>query len=241
MRLAVVIPALNEAKTLAATLDSLCAQKDPLVEIVVVDGGSKDGTPALAEERGVRVIAAPKRGRGCQIAVAVSDISAAVVLVVHADMIVPPHALSLIREKLLAEPTCPGGCLGHRFNSPRRIYRWIEWWDRRRARKGCSYGDQAQFFCRALLQSQGGFPDQPVMEDIEFCRRLARLGRPAYLDAPVIVSTRRFERRGWLKTVLSNWWLRLVYRLFGQRACGAIYRSYYGDCAGQRPSAISSG
>ncbi len=234
LRLAVVIPTLNEETLLTAVLDSLAAQRDQLTQIVVADGGSTDRTTALAETRGARVVVAPQRGRGCQIAAAVRQLDEEVVLIVHADMILPPGALALVRARLAEAPACPGGCLGHRFDSPRLVYRLVEGWDRLRARRGISYGDQAQFFRRDLLESQGGFPDQPIMEDVELCRRLSRLGRPAYLDYPVVVSARRFERLGWWQTVLANLGLRLTYRCRGLRACWAIYRHYYGYLGSDR-------
>lgn len=227
MQLLIVIPTLDEAEHLGRTLDSLRTQSDSSVEIVVVDGGSTDGTFAVAASRGVRFILSPERGRGCQIAAALREVRAPVVLVVHADTVVPPGALSLIRKALFADPNCPGGCLGHRFDGSRRIYRFIEWWDRARARMGQSYGDQAQFFRLEALEQQGGFPDQPVMEDIELSRRLSRIGWPVYLDFPVTVSSRRFQRLGWLNSARVNLWLRFKYRLFGKRACRELYRSYY--------------
>jgi rSAM/selenodomain-associated transferase 2 len=231
-RLAVVIPTLNEESVLAATLDSLAGQRDEVCQVVVADGGSTDGTAALAKKWGARVFWTPRRGRGCQIATAVSQLMEEVVLIVHADMILPARALALLRERLAEDAACPGGCFGHRFDSPRLIYRLIERYDRLRAQRGISYGDQAQFFRREFLESQGGFPDQPIMEDIELSRRLALLGRPAYLDHPVVVSARRFERLGWRRTMLWNLGLRLAYRCLGPRACEGSYQHYYKDSSG---------
>jgi GT2 family glycosyltransferase len=90
-----------------------------------------------------------------------------------------------------------------------------------------SYGDQAQFFRREMLDRQGGFPDQPIMEDVELSRRLRCLGNPVYLDHPALVSARRFTQLGWCRTILANCMLRIVYRMFGWRACETIYRRYY--------------
>jgi rSAM/selenodomain-associated transferase 2 len=234
LRIAVVIPTLNEQAALPATLDSLAAQSEPATKIVVADGGSTDETTVLAQKRGAVVIIAPKKGRGCQIAAALKQVDDEIVLVVHADMIVPPGAIAKIRKRLAEDAACPGGCLGHQLDNPRRIYRWIEWWDRCRARRGMSYGDQGQFFRRELLEKHGGFPDQPIMEDVELSRRLRRLGRLAYLDCPVIVSARRFERSGLWRVILRNWLFRLTYRCAGSSACAAIYQRYYPD-NGHRP------
>jgi GT2 family glycosyltransferase len=105
--------------------------------------------------------------------------------------------------------------------------RAIEWCDRRRARGGESYGDQAQFFRRELLQSVGGFPDQSIMEDVELSVRLRRLGAPIYLDLPVIVSARRFVRMKWWRVAWQNFRLRRHYRRRGLAACAELYQRYY--------------
>jgi rSAM/selenodomain-associated transferase 2 len=234
LRLAVVIPTLNEEARLAITLRSVRDQGDDAAQILVADGSSTDGTQALAERFGAKVIVSARRGRGCQIAAAVARLHEEIVLIVHADMVLPAGSLAHVRRWLAGHPACPGGCLGHRFDSSKPFLRLVEWWDRLRARRGTSYGDQAQFFRRDLLERCGGFPDQPIMEDVELCRRLARLGPVAYLDRPVVVSARRFERLGCWQTVLANLGLRLAYWCGGSRACGAIYRRYYAGLGGDR-------
>jgi glycosyltransferase involved in cell wall biosynthesis len=225
--LAVIIPALNEAVSLAITLKSLTAQSAPAERVLVVDGGSSDETPAVATSLGAELLVVPGRGRGGQIAVGVATVLEDAILVGHADMVFSPHALASIKRKLFTDPACPGGCLGHQFDSPRLLYRLIEWLDRRRARRGESYGDQAQFYRPEWLSRVGGFPDQPIMEDVELSRRLRLLGRPAYLDVPVVVSPRRFERLGWWRTAWANWTFRRTYRRSGLAACEEIYRRYY--------------
>jgi glycosyltransferase involved in cell wall biosynthesis len=228
LRLAVVVPALNEAPRLPGVLKSLAAQAAPAERVIVADGGSADGTADAARELGVEVLLVAGRGRGGQVAAAVAALAEDVVLVAHADMTFPPAALEAVRRHLAADPACPGGCLGHRFDSPRRVYRLMEWFDRRRAIRGESYGDQAQFFRRTWLDRAGGFPDQPIMEDVELSRRLRQLGRPAYLDLPVVVSPRRFEARGLVGTLWANGRFRRAYRRGGAAACAAIYDRYYG-------------
>jgi len=132
--LAVVLPALNEAEGLAAALASLRAQTEPAERLLVVDGGSADGTARVAAACGAEVFTAAGGGRGGQIAAGVRAVGADVVLVAHADMLFPPHALERVRRLLAQRPGCPGGCLGHRFASDGWVYRVIEWFDRRRAR-----------------------------------------------------------------------------------------------------------
>jgi glycosyltransferase involved in cell wall biosynthesis len=226
-RIAVIIPTLDEEATLGKTLESIMPQTLDGDHVIVADGGSTDGTLDLARQGGATVVSVDCRGRGTQIAAVLGDIDAGVILIVHADMVVPTDALAAIRQRLHDHSDCPGGCLGHRFDSSTCLLRWTEWWDERRARRGMSYGDQAQFFRREMLEAQGGFPDQPIMEDVELSRRLRRLGPPAYLDLPALVSARRFGRLGWCRTILANFLLRLVYKLCGLRACETLYRRYY--------------
>jgi glycosyltransferase involved in cell wall biosynthesis len=195
--------------------------------VVVVDAGSRDRTVEVAREWGAEVLVAREFGRGNQIAEGVAHATEDVILVAHADMRFPAQALQRVREHLTVHPACVGGCLGHRFDSRRWVLRVIEWFDRRRAARGMSYGDQAQFFRREALARVGGFPAQPMMEDVELSLRLRDLGPVAYLDRPVLVSPRRFEQRGIVRTLWQNRRLRAAYRRGGVAACGAIHERYY--------------
>ena len=227
MKIAVVLPALNEAAHLQRTCSSLLAQTRTLDRLVIVDGGSRDGTADLARQFTNDLLVVPGRGRGGQIAAGVAVCTDDVVLIAHADMVFPPTALETIQRFLMRYPTCPGGCLGHRFANPGRVYRAIEWWDRRRAIRGHSFGDQAQFFHRELLARVGGFPQLPLMEDVELSRRLRTLGRPAYLNVPVTVSSRGYEQYGWPRVAWRNWKLRREFRRDGEAACWRLFWSYY--------------
>ncbi|HSQ56590.1 MAG TPA: glycosyltransferase family 2 protein, partial [Gemmata sp.] len=202
--------------------------------VIVVDGGSTDRTVEVAKRFGADVLTTRQRGRGNQIAAGVANAHEEVILVAHADMHFPAEALARVRQHLKANPACPGGCLGHRFDSRRWIFRIIEWFDRRRAVRGMSYGDQAQFFRREVLARAGGFPAQMLMEDVELSRRLIGLGKPAYLDCPVLVSPRRFEKEGIIRTLWLNRRLRAAYRRGGVESCRSIYERYYeSDVTGQ--------
>ncbi len=227
LTLAVVIPVLNEASGLPATLTSLQQQTVRPDCIIVVDGGSWDSTTEVACESGATVLASAARGRGNQTAAGVNAATEDIVVVGHADMVFPPDALDRIRRHFLSHPRCPGGCLGHRFASDRWPYRLIEWFDRRRAVAGHSYGDQCQFFRRIVLATVGGFPAQPILEDVELSARLRSLGRPVFLDCPVTVSPRRFERLGVARTLWQNWRFRRAYGRGGVAATRAIFDRYY--------------
>lgn len=228
MSLAVVVPALNEEAALPGLFDTLRRQSAPAEKVVVADGGSADDTAGVARRHGAWVVMAAGRGRGGQVAAAMSEVNEEVVLVAHADMRLPEDALAAIRTGLADHPECPGGCLGHRFDRRTFVLWLVEWFDAWRARDGESYGDQGQFFRAGLLRSVGGFPDQPIMEDVELSRRLRMLGVPAYLAVPVTVSARRFERLGCARVLWTNWLLRRRYRREGLAACLDLYKSYYG-------------
>ncbi len=225
--LAVVIPVLNEAVHLETTLKSLAIQSFPANRVLIVDGGSQDDTIATAHAAQAEVLVVPHRGRGGQIAAGVAAVTEDLIVIGHADMVFPRIALESVRRRMIEEPNCPGGCLGHRFDSPKLIFRVIEWLDRRRGARGASYGDQAQFFRRSALERIGGFPDQPIMEDMELSTRLRPLGPAAYLDLPVTVSPRRFERKSWWRVAWQNWTFRRTYRRHGLAACQEIYEQYY--------------
>lgn len=227
MKLAVVIPTLNEEGSLPALFASLAAQSFSANRVIVADGGSGDGTETEARRHGAEIMVIPGRGRGGQIAVALAGVTEDVILIAHADMLLPPNALEAIRSYMTQHPRCPGGCLGHTFARRTLGLRLVEWYDCLRARRGMSYGDQGQFFRREALAVAGGFPDQPIMEDVELSARLQRLGVPVYLDVPVTVSARRFEKLGLARVVWKNWRLRRWYRREGLAGCLAIYRAYY--------------
>jgi rSAM/selenodomain-associated transferase 2 len=229
LTLAVIVPVWQEAERLPALLKSLQAQTQPAEQIVVADGGSTDGTAAIAEQFGVVVCHCPRRGRGRQIAHALTLCPQDIILIAHADMIFPSLALERIRQWLSDHPQTVGGCLGHRFEARRWWYRLVEWADRRRAKKGLAYGDQAQFFRRSALDQMGGFPAWPLLEDIALSLRLQPLGALVYLDLPVTVSTRRFQQRGLLPVLWHNWRLRRRFARHGEAALEALYREYYPD------------
>jgi rSAM/selenodomain-associated transferase 2 len=223
---ALVVPTLNEAASLPLLFESVAEQTRPFAEVVVADGGSTDGSCSLAAGAGAQVVEAP-RGRGEQIAAGIGVSTAPVVLVVHADSRCHSRTVEAIQEHFDRRPDSPGGCLGHRFERRDWLLRLVEWGDRRRARRGASYGDQGQFFRRDALECVGGFPVLPLMEDVELSQRLRRIGEPAYLDVPLVCSTRGFERLGVVGTILRNLRLRRAYRKRGPEAAYDLYQRYY--------------
>ena len=225
MRLSVVLPALDEAPNLARLLPEL-RRACPGAEIIVVDGGSRDGTADVARgQAGVQLLEGA-RGRARQMNAGARRAGGDVLLFLHADTSLPDGAPVAIAAAL-ADPAVVGGRFDVRFDSGRRVLRVVAWFMNARSRvTSICTGDQAIFVRRADFEAVGGYPDIPLMEDIELCRRLKARGRLAALRARVTTSARKWEREGPLRTIGLMWALRLLY------FCGVdparLYRWYYG-------------
>jgi len=223
--LSIVVPALDEAPNLERLLPDLvarCLEE----EVIVVDGGSADATAEVMRRfPSVRFIASP-RGRARQMNAGARVARGEALLFLHADTVLPEGATSAITGAL-ADPSVVGGRFDVRFTSPRWPFRMIAALMNRRSRwSGISTGDQGIFVTRAAFDALGGYPDIPLMEDIELTRRLKRLGRLASLDLRVTTSSRKWERDGILRTVLLMWSLRFLYfcGVSPARLCGWYYR-----------------
>jgi rSAM/selenodomain-associated transferase 2 len=208
--LSIVIPALDEARSLARLLPAL-ARDCPGVEIIVVDGGSRDGTAAVAASVPGVSVAASARGRARQMNAGAAAAQGEALLFLHADTVLPPGAAEAVARALEA-PEVVGGRFDVRFDSPRRPFRVIAWFMNRRSRlSGIATGDQAIFVRRAAFDALGGYPDIPLMEDIELSRRMRRAGRLACLGLRVTTAARKWEREGVARTVLLMWTLRFLH------------------------------
>ena len=193
MTLSIVVPTFQEARNIAATVDAARAL-GPDVEIIVVDGGSADGTAAIARGRGARVIEAEDRGRARQMNQGAAAASGDVLLFLHADTIVPPDARDAIAS-ILADPGIAGGCFRLRFDDDHVVLRVSS----ALSRFGCRlfhYGDCAYFVRRSVFRQMGGFHAMPFLEDIDFWLRLNRGYRIAVARAAVLTSARRFRQVG---------------------------------------------
>ncbi len=207
--LSIVVPVLDEAAGVAAALTDLAPLRQRGVEVVVVDGGSHDGTPALARPLADLVLEAP-RGRARQMNVGAAAARGEVLLFLHADTRLPQDADHRIARALAGEP-----CWGRfdvRIDGRPVMLRVVAMLMNLRSRlTGIATGDQAIFVRRSAFDRVGGFPDQPLMEDVELSCRLRRLGRPACLSERVTTSGRRWESRGVWRTILLMWKLRWRY------------------------------
>jgi len=209
-RLSVVIPALNEAVGILAVLQALAPLAARGTQLLVADGGSVDGTVALAQAGGAQVVPAP-RGRALQMNAGAHQATGDLLLFLHADTRLPPDADRLIQQALASGPQVWGRfdvCIEGQPRMLRVIAAFMNW---RSRWTGIATGDQALFMTRAAFDAVGGFPAQPLMEDIEMSARLLKLSRPACLRARVVTSGRRWETHGVWRTVLLMWQLRLAY------------------------------
>lgn len=226
----VIIPALNEAGCIRAAIRS--ARDAGADEVIVSDGESRDGTVEAARPLADAVVVSP-RGRAVQMNAGARASSGEVLLFLHADTLLPAGAAAAVREAVstgravggafsvrlgVSPDTSPGrrallALTGRMINVRARLFR--------------SYtGDQGIFVERSVFEEMGGFPEIPLMEDVELSRRLARGRRTALIPVPVVTSARRWERSGPVRTILLMWGLRVAHRLgMSPARCARIYRS----------------
>ena len=223
-RLSVVMPVLNEASGIAATLQALAPLAQRGAQIIVADGGSTDGTADRVQGSGAQLVSAP-RGRALQMNAGARQATADVLLFLHADTLLPPDADRLICQAIVTGPQV-WGRFDVRIDGRPRLLRVIAGLMNLRSRwSGIATGDQAIFMTRAAFDAVGGFPVQPLMEDIEMSRRLLRLSRPACLRTQVLTSGRRWESGGVWRTIWLMWRLRFAYwRGVATERLAALYR-----------------
>lgn len=210
VKLSIVIPTLNEAAQIEATLTALAPLRARGAEVIVADGGSDDHTSELARPLADVVVAAP-RGRAQQMTHGARHARGEVLLFLHADTQLPPDADRLILD-VIATRQAQWGRFDVNIRGRSPVLKLVATLMNLRSRwTGIATGDQAIFVQRALFDAVGGFPEQPLMEDIELTRRLKRRAAPACLRARVTTSGRRWESRGVWRTIALMWWLRLQY------------------------------
>ena len=220
IRISVVVPTFNEADRIAATVGMI--RRAGGDEMVVVDGGSSDGTARIAREAGTDTVLESDASRGGQLALGCNHASGEIILMLHADACLPPASLKQLRADAEAFlPNRPGdgferpywGCLTQRIDSDRRSMRIIELGNRLRARwLRLPMGDQGIFVHRETLQRIGGVDDVPLLEDVRLSRRLRRMSPPRILAVPITISDRRWRRDGVLRRTLGNWMILAAHR-----------------------------
>jgi rSAM/selenodomain-associated transferase 2 len=216
MRLAVVIPVLNEADAVGAALARLQPLRERGASVIVVDGGSTDDTAERARAGADCVLDAP-RGRAVQMnrgaEVALRDGAVDALLFLHADTRLPERADESIATACRGRPMA-WGRFDVRIAGHAPGLRLVGTLMNLRSRlTGICTGDQCMFATRALFEALGGFAPIPLMEDIDFSRRARRVTRPRALRAVATTSGRRWDRHGVARTVVLMWRLRLAYFL----------------------------
>lgn len=208
--LSIVVPMLDEAAGLPELRAHLAPFERRGCEVLLVDGGSSDESFGIAQRLGFHVIASD-RGRARQMNAGAARSHGERLLFLHADTLLPPQADTLVVDALESGRSV-WGRFDVRITGTAPALPVIAWAMNHRSRlTGIATGDQAMFMTRAAFERAGGFPDQPLMEDIELSRRLRSLSKPACLTAPVLTSGRRWEVRGVLRTTLLMWRLRFAY------------------------------
>jgi rSAM/selenodomain-associated transferase 2 len=220
--LSIIVPVLDEAAGIEASLRALAPQRAAGHEVIVVDGGSRDATATLAAPLADRVLAS-ERGRAHQMNAGAAAAQGDVLLFLHADTLLPPLADARLLQAVVA------GARWGRFDV--RIAgrsRWLpvvaQLMNWRSRWSGIATGDQGIFVRTDLFRQIGGFAPQPLMEDIELSCRLRRFSPPACLKERVLTSGRRWETRGVWRTIVLMW--RLRWRYWRGETPEALARAY---------------
>lgn len=210
--LSIIVPCLDEAPGIASALSALAPLRARGAEVIVVDGGSRDGTAERAAPLADAVISAP-RGRASQMNAGAARACGEILLFLHADTLLPESADALVVDGLNRTRRGWG-----RFNvaiaGRHPLLRIVAFLMNLRSRlTGIATGDHAIFVTRSLFTAAGGYPEIALMEDIELSKRLKRFGPPLCLKHRLTTSGRRWEKHGVLRTILLMWRLRLAYWL----------------------------
>ena len=227
-KLTVIIPTLNEADRLSATLAGLGRQDE--VEIMVADGGSRDATRQVARQAGARIVSS-RPGRALQMNRGAGEARGRFLVFLHADTHLPDGYLAEI-ETILTRPGVTAGAFRFQIDAAGWGFRLVEICTNLRARLlSTPYGDQGLFLRARTLRRMGGYREIPIMEDFELVRRLARSGKVVISPMPASTSGRRWKRLGLVRTALLNWTIVLAYwcgvspiRLAGWYRCRAASR-----------------
>ena len=200
-QISIIIPVLNEADNIESVINQI--QKTENIEIIIVDGGSQDHTVEIAQSLGVKVIVT-QRGRALQMNAGAKIATGEILLFLHGDTQLPTEFEKDVR-KIWINDNIIAGAFQLKIDNSQWSLRLIEktvFW--RSKYLQMPYGDQAIFIKASTFWQVGGFPEQPIMEDFEFIRRLNRLGKIEILSSSVITSGRRWQKLGVFKTTLIN-------------------------------------
>ncbi|KHF24760.1 TIGR04283 family arsenosugar biosynthesis glycosyltransferase [Solemya velum gill symbiont] len=221
--ISIIIPALNEAETIEQTLSCLQMMRGRNCEVILVDGGSNDATMDLAGPLADRILTCEK-GRANQLEHGVKHSTAPLIWFLHADTRVPENTDEVI-EIALEKQDATWGRFNVRLDGRHPLFRIIEkMMNYRSCITGICTGDQGIFVRRDTLEAIGGVPRQALMEDIELSKRLKTTASPLCMKQVLVTSSRRWQEKGVIRTVLLMWYLRAAYA-FGVPA-GKLARLY---------------
>jgi len=208
--ISIIIPTLNEASNLKEAI--ITSQSSSNIEIIVVDGGSKDETLLIAKSLNIKVIISPP-GRANQMNIGAMAASGEILLFLHADTRLPTNFDQMIRTTL-AKPGIVAGAFTLQINYPHWGLRLVEFGVKWRCNLWqMPYGDQGIFITKDVFQQVGNFPQIPIMEDFEIMRKLRNLGKIYLLPTPVITSPRRWLKKGIIQTTIWNQIIVIAYLL----------------------------
>ncbi len=213
LALSIIVPMLNEASELPSLLTHLTPFRERGCEVLLVDGGSRDDSVEQARAAGFQVLSA-KPGRARQMNAGAAACQGNVLLFLHADSRLPEAGDQLVLDALARKDRAVWGRFDVKIDGSSRLLPVIAFCMNLRSRlSGIATGDQAMFVRRNAFQALGGFPDQPLMEDVELSTRLRRMAWPVCLRPRACTSGRRWESRGVCSTIWLMWRLRLAYWL----------------------------
>ncbi|GMR05613.1 MAG: TIGR04283 family arsenosugar biosynthesis glycosyltransferase [Gammaproteobacteria bacterium] len=212
MKISIIIPARNEAENIARLLQSLQVFRKNGHELILVDGRSEDDTTSIAIPFVDKLIQMPA-GRAMQMNAGAGEATGDVLWFLHVDSVVPEHADKLIINAVTMK-TYTWGRFDIRLSGRQRLLRLVESSMNLRSRlTGIATGDQGVFVSRGLFYKAGGFPQQSLMEDIALSKHLKKYQAPICLREKLETSSRRWEQRGIIRTILLMWRLRMAYFL----------------------------
>jgi rSAM/selenodomain-associated transferase 2 len=227
--ISIVIPTLNESERIVETLQALQGTRQSGHEVILVDGGSTDDTCEIARPWVDRV-SVGSAGRALQLNVGAAEASGDTVMFLHADTLVPPETMAAFLAGFPSSRRA-WGWFDVGLSGGHLMLRVVETLMNARSRwTGITTGDHAIFVRRETFFRVGGFPEIPLMEDVAISRLLKREARPFIPEGRIITSSRRWEERGVLRTILLMWRLRLAFALGADP--GRLARAYYAEKPG---------
>ena len=220
-KISVIIPVLNEAKILEKMLSQLQSELGHH-ELIIVDGGSIDGSVPIAEKYGKVVKSV--RGRAKQLNTGAAAASGDILIFLHADIRLESGALAAVETALSSGYV--GGGFRQKIDGKNILYRAIEIAGNIRGKYlKVFYGDSGIFLTRADFEKIDGFPEIPILEEMEFSKRLRRLGKTTLVTPHIHISARRWETKGIVRTTINNWLITFLYFLkFSPEQLAKLYQ-----------------